>query len=151
MPNGKTNCFVDTNILVYAIDERSPAKRERAALWLRELGLRQAIVLSPQSLNEFYSVACRRLGVPRGQSLRSRVWRLSQWCVAPVDVDLCREAWLIEDQTGFQYWDCLLLASASRAGCQVFLSEDLGHRREVGRLTIINPFETEPATLLAPL
>jgi hypothetical protein len=45
--------FVDTNVLIYAIDERFPDKKEKADLWLRELGRREAIVLSAQSLNNF--------------------------------------------------------------------------------------------------
>ena len=50
------SCFVDTNVLVHAIDDRSTSKRVRAAHWLRELGLREALLLSPQSLCRLSSV-----------------------------------------------------------------------------------------------
>jgi predicted nucleic acid-binding protein len=143
------SCFVDTNVLVHAIDERSTSKRERAAHWLRELGLRDALVLSPQSLNEFYVVASRKIGVPRDR-LRDRVWRLARWTTAPLDSETSREAWLIEDQTGYHFWDCLLLASASFAGCRVFLSEDLQHERRIGSMMIIDPFVVEPSAILSP-
>jgi predicted nucleic acid-binding protein len=50
----------------------------------------------------------------------------------------------MQDRHGFSWWDCVLLASASRADCSVFFSEDLQHGRRVERLTIINPFQTGP-------
>ena len=143
------NCFVDTNVLVHAIDSTSNSKRDRATHWLRELALRNALVLSPQSLNEFYVVGTRKIGVPRDE-LRDRIWRLSRWTTAPTDAETTREAWLIEDQTGYHFWDCLLLASASFAGCHVFLSEDLQHERRIGSMTIINPFVVAPSEILAP-
>jgi predicted nucleic acid-binding protein len=31
------NWFIDTNVLIYAIDNRFPAKNEQARLWLSEL------------------------------------------------------------------------------------------------------------------
>jgi len=149
MANASTSCFVDTNVLVHTIDERSGLKRERATHWLRELGMRKALVLSPQSLNEFYAVASRKIGIPRDK-LRERIWRLARWTTAPLDFEATREAWLIEDQTGYNFWDCLLLASAAFAGCRTFLSEDLQHERRVGSITIINPFVVAPSEILPP-
>lgn len=136
--------FVDTNILIYSIDNRVPAKKKQAGLWLEELGRHKAIVLSPQSLNEFYVVTTLRLGLPRDVSTRDLVWKLSRWCTAPLDAEVSRQAWLIEDRTGYRYFDCLLIASALRAGCSFFLSEDLQHKRQIGELTILNPFLTSP-------
>lgn len=142
------NCFVDTNVLVYAIDERTPPKRERASEWLRELSDRRAIVLSPQSLNEFYMAARIKLGIKADKVLRDRAWGLSPWCIAPLDAGTCAAAWDIEDETGYRYWDCLLLASASRSDCEIFLSEDMQQGRRIGPLTIVNPFKTAPADIL---
>ena len=136
--------FVDTNVLIYSIDNRVPAKKERAVLWLEELGRHKAIVLSPQSLNEFYVVATLRLGFPRDISTRDLVWKLVRWCKAPLDAEVSRHAWLIEDRIGYRYFDCLLIASALRADCSFFLSEDLQHERRIGELTILNPFLTSP-------
>jgi predicted nucleic acid-binding protein len=142
------NWFVDTNILIYAIDSRFPDKKERADLWLRELARRELIVLSPQSLNEFYSVATRRIGLPRNASTRERTDQLAVWCRAPLDPEVTRDAWRLEDETGYRFFDCLLVASALRAGCSFFLSEDLQHERRIGELTILNPFLTSPLDVL---
>jgi predicted nucleic acid-binding protein len=142
------NWFVDTNVLIYAIDDRFPEKKAQADRWLRELSRREAIVLSPQSLNEFYHVATRRLGLPRDVSTRDRILNLERWCRAPLDTDVIQLAWFIEDETGYQYFDCVPLASALRSGCSFFLSEDLQHERRVGGLIILNPFTTSPHKFL---
>src|SRR5215471_16442229 len=116
------NWFVDTNVLIYAIDNRFPVKKERAALWLSKLALHRAIILSPQSLNEFYSVATLQLGLARNSSVRDQAWGLARWCTAPLDPEVSRYAWRIEDETNYRYFDCLLIASALRANCRFFLS-----------------------------
>jgi predicted nucleic acid-binding protein len=140
--------FIDTNVLIYAIDSRSPDKNERADLWLHELGRRDLVVLSPQSLNEFYSVATVRIGLPRNAATRERTEQLAMWCTAPLDADVTRAAWRIEDETSYRFFDCLLLASALRANCNFFLSEDLQHERRIGELTILNPFLISPHEFL---
>lgn len=142
------NWFADTNVLIYAIDNRFPAKKDRADWWLSELARHEALVLSPQSLNEFYSVATLQLRLPRNGSIRDQVWELARWCTAPLDAEVSRDAWLIEDETSYRYFDCLLIASALRVGCGFFLSEDLQHKRRIGGLTILNPFLTSPHDFL---
>jgi len=144
MTSASMNWFVDTNVLIYAVDNRFPEKMNRADLWLRELGCRGAVALSLQSLNEFYAAASRRLGPRREASAREHTLRLARWCTAPLDFQVVQHAWMIEDETGYRYFDCLLLASALRGGCSFFLSEDLQHGRRIGGLTIVNPFTTSP-------
>ena len=144
MPNAKMNCFVDTNVLVYATDEANPKKRARAQAWLDALGDCNALVLSPQCVNEFYHVACRRFpGIARKDVLQVCEMLLA-WCTATLDVHTIRRAWSIEKATGFQWFDCLLLASAAIARCHIFLSEDLQHERVIEDLRIIDPFKILP-------
>ena len=40
----------------------------------------------------------------------------------------------------FSYWDAVLLISASEAGCDVLLSEDMSHGARFGAITVRNPF-----------
>jgi predicted nucleic acid-binding protein len=53
-----------------------------------------------------------------------------------------RCAWQIQDEHGFSYWDCVLLASAVLAGCDVFFTEDLQHGRRIGGLSVVDPFKS---------
>jgi predicted nucleic acid-binding protein len=64
-------------------------------------------------------------------------------CTAPLNFAVMRRAWMIQDEAGFSYWDCLLLASASLAGCGLFLTEDMQHERRVFDLQILDPFRID--------
>jgi predicted nucleic acid-binding protein len=146
--NAKMNCFVDTNVLVYAIDDRSELKSARVAQWLSELSLHGTLVLSVQSLNELYLVGARGHSVPPDQ-LRRRIEKLGRLTTTPLDLKTTRKAWSIQDETDYIFWDCLLLASAVLAGCHVYLSEDLQHDRSIGSMRIVNPFIVEPSQFLS--
>jgi predicted nucleic acid-binding protein len=71
--------------------------------------------------------------------------RFLVWCTAVLDAHTIRRAWLIEDATGYQWFDCLLLASAVGAGCGFFLSEDLQHGRLIDDLKVVDPFRLAPS------
>src|SRR5262249_757016 len=140
MPSEKTNCFVDTNVLVYAIDPEEPEKRAIAADLLRAIIRNRTLVLSAQSLNECYRVITTRRQLMPTKEARGFIASLSPFCTAPGGLGVTRRAWDVQDATGYAWWDCLLLASALRADCGVFMSEDLQHRRHLDDLTIMNPF-----------
>jgi predicted nucleic acid-binding protein len=148
MPNAKTNCFVDTNVLVYAMDDNSPHKKMQARAWLDALASDDGLVLSPQSINEFYHVSRRRFpSVGRNEILKA-CDRFLVWCSAALDVHTINRAWSLEEATSYQWFDCLLLSSAINAGCGFFLSEDLQHGRLIGDLRIVDPFQLSPSDLL---
>jgi predicted nucleic acid-binding protein len=46
------------------------------------------------------------------------------------------------------FWDAMMCATASRAGLQYLLSEDMQDGRRLGALTILNPFRLENAGLI---
>lgn len=141
MPSEKTSCFVDTSVIVYTADLSETKKHPIAASLLKRMIRNRTLVLSPQSLNEFYRVVTdRRVLLPR-EAARNFVADLSPFCTAPLDYAVTKHAWLIQDQTNFTIWDCLLLASASLAGCEIFLSEDMQHDRQVLNVRIVNPFQ----------
>ena len=144
MPNARTSCFVDTNLLIYSLDPQENEKRLVAADLLKKLASTGALVLSPQSLNECYRALTERRSVLSRGSARAYVVYLNRFCTAPYDFDVTRHAWRIQDEYGFSYWDCVLLASACLANCDVFFSEDLQHGRSVRGLIIVNPFQTGP-------
>ena len=146
MPNGKMNCFVDTNLLVYAVDPDEPVKRARVKDCLTRIIKRHILVLSPQSLNECYRVVSAKSGAMTKDDARRFVRAWSLFCTAPYDFGVTQQAWAIQDKYRYGWWDCMLLASALLARCDVFLSEDMQHEQTVAGLTILSPFKLDPAS-----
>jgi predicted nucleic acid-binding protein len=68
------------------------------------------------------------------------LWRPSEPSVAAM-----RRAWYWCDQAKLDYWDGLILATAEQAGCHYLLSEDFQPGKHYGTVTVVNPFEHEPA------
>ena len=140
MPNEKMNCFVDTNVIVYTVDPTEPEKQPIATNLLRRTIRNRTLVLSPQSLNECYRAVTDHRRLLDRDRARQFVASLSPSCTAPLDFVVMQRAWQIQDAANFSIWDCLLLASASLAGCALFLSEDLQHDRQIMNVKILNPF-----------
>jgi predicted nucleic acid-binding protein len=111
----------------------------------------RTLVLSPQSLDECYRVIVRQRQLITHEEARRFIASLSPACTAPAGFKVTKRAWQIEEKSGFSWWDCLLLASASLAGCKFFLSEDLPHQHRIGEMTIINPFIMSRSEILLAL
>jgi predicted nucleic acid-binding protein len=131
--------FLDTNILVYAAlqpDARSDQARELLA----GRGL-----ISVQVLNEFVSVASRKLNRP-WPLIREALTFIKVLCptVLPLTTGTHERALEIAERTGYRFFDALIIASALEAGCDTLFSEDLqpGHVID-SRLTIRNPFSPQ--------
>jgi predicted nucleic acid-binding protein len=144
MPNVKMSCFADTNLIVYTIDPQAREKRQHAKDFLNRIIDRHTLVLSPQSLDECYRVVTEKRDLMPRNEARLFVYALSEFCTAPYDFAITQAAWHMQDKHGYGWWDCMLLASASFARCDVFLSEDMKHEQRVEGLVILNPFKLEP-------
>lgn len=136
--------FFDTNVLVYALDPTEPRKRDISSALILDGFSTQALILSVQTLAECYRVlAFKRRMIPPREAL-AFVSSFQTRCAAPYDFETLQLAHVIEGQTGYQWFDCVMLASAKQARAHVFLSEDLSHGRDVDGLRIVNPFR-DPA------
>lgn len=142
--------FVDTNVLVYARDLTEPERHVRALEWMANLWQTRSGRLSYQVLQEYYVTVTQKLDPPRALSdARADVASLISWRPTPVDLPLIDRAWAIQDRYGFSWWDSLILGAASHAGCSHVLTEDLQDGQMVEAMTIINPFTTEPTSVLS--
>ena len=134
--------FLDTNVFVYAFDGDSPGKAKKANELIRKALKDRQGVISTQVVQEFLNVAIRKFRKPLTipdckQYLSAVLWPL---CTVYPDEFLYREALDIQGETGYSFYDCLILAAADHAGCGVLFSEDLQAGRTVKNLEIVNPF-----------
>jgi len=143
-------CFVGTNALVYARDASEPKKQAAAAAWMRRLWETQTGRLSVQVLNEFYVIVTQKLkpGLDR-QSAKEEILTLMAWEPVPIDAEVMRRAWLVQDTYSFSWWDALIISAALRSGCRFLLSEDMQAGQDLFGLKIVNPFRTPPDSFLS--
>ncbi len=133
------NAFVDTNILVYAAEEKTPQDRKTSIA--RELLLLPGLQFSVQVLNEFIASARhpKKLNLSRKREQR---W-LQGWLLRPV-AGITAETFLlalaIHTRYQISHWDALILASAKETGCVIVYSEDLSHGQDFDGVRVINPF-----------
>ncbi len=141
--------FVDTNILIYALDPEEPRKRSLSADLLRQTISNHTLTLSPQSLNECYRVLTQRRRLMPVVEARGFVRLLAPWAIAPLDAETTERAWAVQDKAGSSWWDSLMLAAALRASCRLFVSEDMQDGADIEGMRIANPFSPAFARLLA--
>jgi predicted nucleic acid-binding protein len=137
--NGKT--FLDSNILVYSVDE-SPAEKAKHERAIEVLSARpQDLVLSTQVLQEFYVVTTRKLKTPLSEERAARAVRgLTKLDVVGVDAPLVLAAVDTSRLVQLAFWDALIIEAASRAGCERVLSEDLNATQVIRGVRVENPF-----------
>jgi len=134
--------FIDTNILVYSFDETEPEKRVRSRELIARALSEGTGVISWQVVQEFLNVALHRWKSPmsEGDARRFSDSTLQPLCQIFPDSLLWTSALQLRTQSGYRWYDSLVLASALRAGCRTLYSEDLQDGRSFGNLLIRNPY-----------
>jgi predicted nucleic acid-binding protein len=133
----RARAFIDTNVLVYAVDQAATAKRERA---LAVLGTVNP-VLSAQVLSEFYWTVTRKLKRPLpADEARRQVGELARMIVMPITAPLVQAAIQTSQDHQLAYWDALIVEAAVTAGCKELLSEDLADGSVLRGVRVRNPF-----------
>lgn len=133
MKTGKP--FFDTNVLLYLLSE-SAFKAERAESIMAEGG-----VISVQVLNEFASVALRKIGMTHAE-IRDILGIIRAICLVQSLTSETHDLGLeISERYGFSLYDSMIIGSALEAGCPILYSEDLQSGQNInGQLVITNPF-----------
>lgn len=135
--------FIDTNVLVYADDLDAGPKNAVARALIAEALTEGTGVLSTQVLQEFFSIATRKLHVAADVA-RRKVELLASLEVVRIDVDAILAAIDLHRLHSLSFWDALIIQSAANAGCARLLSEDLQHGRTISGVRIDNPFVGVP-------
>jgi len=142
------NCFVDTNLLVYARDSSEPLKQQQALKWMSHLWSSRTGRLSFQVLQEFYITVTEKLRPGMDiKAARQDMRTFMVWKPLPVDIDVVERAWTIQDRYQISWWDALIVSAAQLADCQFLLTEDLQNGQKFRNLQTVNPFLIPPDSL----
>ena len=132
-------CFLDTNVLVYALSAApEDAAKKAAAL---ELITGSDFGLSVQVLQEFYVVVTgkiRRTLSPEVAASLLEEYRL--FPLALTDYPLVVSAIEISLRYDLAYWDGAIIAAAETLQAPVLFTEDLSHGQLYGSVRVLNPF-----------
>jgi predicted nucleic acid-binding protein len=140
----KEKFFLDTNIFVYTFESRSSSKRVLAQdLVSGALDTRRGVI-SYQVVQEFLNVATRKFAkpmkVPEAELYLARI--LMPLCEVFPDSSLYSQALSISSETGFSFYDSLIVASAIVGECAILWTEDLQHGQRIRGVEIRNPFRS---------
>lgn len=134
-----SKAFIDTNILVYAMDQSNRKKQARARALLQGAGENKMGVISTQVLQEFYVAATRKLNV-EPLLAKEIIHSLMHFEIVTVDHHLIKEAIDCSILNRISFWDALVIVSAESAKCSEIWSEDLNDGQIIRGVKIVNPF-----------
>lgn len=128
--------FFDTNVLLYLLSADA-AKADRSEALVAMGG-----TISVQVLNEFVSVAARKLGM-RLAEIRDALEPVRVLCtIIPLTLEIHDQALQLAERFGFSIYDSLIVSAAMQAGCDTLYTEDLQDGQVIeGVLAISNPFK----------
>jgi predicted nucleic acid-binding protein len=139
--------FVDSNVLIYAVDEGNPKKHEAAKLWRAELWKSRCGRVSFQVLQEFYANVTRKCPPARDQ-VQAEIHNLLSWRPVSIDAEILESSWKIQERYQLSFWDSLIVAAAKGASCRYLLTEDMQADQDLGGVLVVNPFRSDPAEIL---
>lgn len=127
--------FFDTNVLLYLLSA-DVAKADRV-----EEALVAGGTISVQVLNEFTSVALRKLGMKVSQ-VREALEPITEICeVMPLTTQVHQRGLRVAERYRFSFYDALIVAAALESGSTTLYSEDLQDGQVIDRvLAVKNPF-----------
>ncbi len=137
-----TDCFIDTNVFLYAAAvqeaQKDMGKREVA----RDLLKQNNFGMSAQIMQEFYTNALRLhpVPLPKNEALK---WleMMASMDFVPTNQQLVFEGIAFADRYQLSYWDGAVLAAANALNAQTLFSEDLNDGQIYGAVKVVNPFK----------
>lgn len=130
---------LDTNLLVYSIDNAAGA-RHRLAREIVDRAVESECWLTLQAIGEFYVSATRKTIMPQAEAAAQAADWLELFPTATASAAAIRVALAAAADRRASYWDALLVATAAEAGCTVVLTEDMSDGSVLSGLRIHNPF-----------
>jgi predicted nucleic acid-binding protein len=145
----RAECFLDTNVLVYAVSaaEEDAVRREKALALVAEADFG----LSAQVLQEFYVTVTRKIRKPLAPE--RAVALMDEYRTFPTvatDYPLIVAAVELSIRYGISYWDGAIVAAAEALEAPTLYTEDLNDGQRYGSVRVVNPFAGAKAAGEAP-
>jgi predicted nucleic acid-binding protein len=134
--------LIDTNVLAYAFDATSPIKQAIANQLIESALQTGNGIISSQVVQELLSLSGRKFVPPLKKADQNVLLEklLLPLCHHYPYAGFYKRALSIASETGFSFYDALILTAAIDSQCHHLLSEDMQHNRVVQGVKIVNPF-----------
>ena len=130
--------FIDTNILVYSMDNHNKLKKKKCRDLLRKAHHDLQGVISTQVMQEFYVAAVKKLKADP-LIVKDIIHSLDRFETVTITPEIINEAIDCSIISRISFWDALIISAAQGARCEKIWTEDLNHGQIIRGVLIENP------------
>ena len=131
--------FIDTNILVYSLDQFDPIKQKKCRSLLKTLTGNLQGVISTQVMQEFYVTTVKKLGADP-LLIKDILHAYGRFETVVITPDIVKEAIDCNIINRLSFWDSLIVVAAESAQCESLWTEDLNDGQVIRGVQVRNPF-----------
>jgi len=131
--------FIDTNILIYTIDNHYPKKKIISRELIAKLFEDASGIISTQVLQEFYYTAVNKLKSDP-KIIKELLKSFEELEIVQINTTLIHKAIDCSIANNISFWDALIITAAESANCNKLFSEDLNNGQIINGVEIVNPF-----------
>ncbi len=135
--------FIDTNILVYTMDQFDPDKQRQCRSCLKSLKNDLRGVISTQVMQEFYVTATKKLNAD-ALIVKDILHDFERFEVITITPELIREAIDCSIINRLSFWDALIVVTAESAHCEKLWTEDLNDGQIIRGVRVEDPLKATP-------
>jgi len=134
-----TDVFIDTNVFLYAYDDKEPEKQRKALECLKPFFKEELTAsISVQVLQELtHQLLRKNFNI---DDIETATRPLLYWHIIEGTTKLFTEALSTLKRYQLSFWDSLIVAAANQSGAKQLLSEDLNEGQLYGNIAVVNPF-----------
>jgi len=134
--------FLDTSVFVHSFDNSDARKRHVATSLIERALAEDRGVVSYQVVQEFVSLATRKFArtMSADTALTYVDGVLEPLCGVHSSIALYRRALSLHARWRLSSSDCLIVAAALEAGCDILYSGELQDGQAIESLTVVDPF-----------
>ena len=132
--------FLDTNVLVYALDV-ADRRKHGIAQALTTRAVAGEFIVSAQVLSELSAILLQKYRSQYdARAVTAILDSLRPISLIVPDAAMVRRAVEAHGQYGIHFYDGMIVAAAERAGCERIWSEDLNAKQKYFGVVVENPF-----------
>jgi len=132
--------FIDTNILLYSMDEFDLPKREKCRFLIKSARKDFQGVISTQVMQEFFVAATKKLGADP-LLIKDILHSFEQFEIVIVNPAIIYDAIDCGIINRISFWDSLIVVAAESAHCGILWTEDLNDGQIIRGVHIENPLK----------